>query len=274
MQDYDLIIKPKQNNKDYIKDILRYRDLLLLLTWRDILVRYKQTVVGVLWGVIRPIFTIIIFTVIFGKMAKLPTEGEAPYAILVFSGLLPWQFFASGFSSCANSMVAGAGLLSKIYFPRLILPISAILTTMVDFLISFAILVGIMVWYGYMPSSNIIFLPLFILLTFFTVFSTGILISALNVEYRDFTHIVPFVVQFGMYVSPVAYSSGIVPEKYQFIYSLNPLVGIIDGFRWCIVGSNSLNIESLTISMVAIFILMVMSIRIFRKLERTFADKV
>tara|TARA_Y100001960_G_scaffold250277_1_gene266537 strand:- start:7108 stop:7932 length:825 start_codon:yes stop_codon:yes gene_type:complete len=274
MQDYDLIIKPKQQSKDYFADILRFKDLLLLLTWRDVLVRYKQTVIGLLWALIRPVLTMVVFTVVFGKIAKLPTEGEAPYAILVFTALLPWQFFATGFTACANSLVAGAGMLSKIYFPRLILPISSILTSLVDFAISFVILAALMVYYGFMPSVNIIFLPLFILLTFFTVFSTGVLIAALNVEYRDFKHIVPFIVQFGLYISPVGFSSSIVPEKYQWLYNLNPMVGIIDGFRWCILGTDTLNVQAITVSTVVTVILLVVSLKIFRNLERTFADKI
>lgn len=274
MQDYDLIIKPKQQGKAYFGDILRFRDLLFLLTWRDILVRYKQTVIGVVWALLRPVLTMVVFTIIFGKIAKLPTEGEAPYAILVFVALLPWQFFANGFTGCANSLVAGAGMLSKIYFPRLILPISSILTALVDFAISFVILAALMFYYGFMPSVNIVFLPLFILLTFFTVFSTGVLISALNVEYRDFKHIVPFIVQFGMYVSPVGFSSSIVPEKYQWLYNLNPLVGIIDGFRWCILGTNTLNVQAITVSTLVTLVLLVVSLKIFRNLERTFADKI
>jgi lipopolysaccharide transport system permease protein len=274
MQDYDLIIKPKQQSKDYFADILRFKDLLLLLTWRDILVRYKQTVIGVLWALIRPIITMIVFTVTFGKIANLPTEGQAPYAIMVFTALLPWQFFANGFTSCANSLVNGAGMLSKIYFPRLIMPISAILTALVDFAISFAILLVLMAYYGFMPSINILFLPLFVILTFFTVFSAGVLISALNVEYRDFKQIVPFIVQFGLFISPVGFSSSVVPEKYQLLYNLNPMVGIIDGFRWCILGTDTLNVQGLAVSATVTLVLMVVSLKIFRNLERTFADKI
>jgi len=274
MQDYDLIIKPKQKSSDYFVDILRFKDLLFLLTWRDVLVRYKQTVIGLLWALIRPVLTMVVFTVVFGKIANLPNDTAAPYAILVFTALLPWQFFANGFTSCGNSLVAGAGMLSKIYFPRLILPISSILTALVDFAISFAILAALMIYYGFMPSGNIVFLPLFIILTFFTVFSTGVLIAALNVEYRDFKHIIPFIVQFGLYISPVGFSSSIVPEKYQLLYSLNPMVGIIDGFRWSILGTDTLNVQSLAISTTMTVILLVVSLKIFRNLERTFADKI
>jgi len=274
MQDYDLIIKANQKNKEYFQEIIKYRELLFVLTWRDILVRYKQTVIGVLWALVRPFLTMIVFTVIFGTLAKLPSESDVPYAIMVFSALLPWQFFANGFSSCANSMLSGAGMISKIYFPRMILPLSSIITALVDFFVSFLMLLCLMLYYGFTPSVNIIFLPLFILLTFVTVFSSGILISALNVEYRDFKQIVPFIVQFGLYVSPVGFSSAVVPEKYQLLYSLNPMVGIIEGFRWSILGTGSINIEAISISVAITMLLLLVSIKKFRKLERTFADKI
>jgi len=274
MQDYDLIIKANQKNKEYFQEIIKYRELLFVLTWRDILVRYKQTVIGVLWALLRPFLTMIVFTVVFGTLAKLPSESDVPYAIMVFSALLPWQFFANGFSSCANSMLSGAGMISKIYFPRMILPLSSIITALVDFSISFLVLVCLMLYYGFTPSVNIIFLPLFIMLTFITVFSSGILISALNVEYRDFKQIVPFIVQFGLYVSPVGFSSSVIPEKYQLLYSLNPMVGIIEGFRWSILGTGSINIEAISISVVITMLLLLVSIKKFRKLERTFADKI
>lgn len=274
MQEYDLIIKPKQKSHDYLKELVAFKDLLALLTWRDVLVRYKQTVIGVLWAFLRPFLTMIVFTVVFGKIAKLPTEGQAPYAIMVFTALLPWQFFANGFTACANSLVSGAGMLSKIYFPRLILPLSAVLTNLVDFAISFIILAFIMLYYGFMPSANIVFLPLFVLLTFFTVFSTGVLIAALNVEYRDFRYIVPFIVQFGLYISPVGFSSSIVPEKYLWLYNLNPMVGIIDGFRWSILGTDTLNLSGIIVSSVVTLVFLIISLKVFRKLERTFADKI
>lgn len=274
MDKFDLIIKPNQNNKDYFKEILKFKDLLILLTWRDILVRYKQTVIGILWALIRPLLTMVVFTIVFGNIAKMPTESSAPYAILVYSALLPWQFFATGFSACANSLVSGGKMLSKIYFPRLVLPISSVLTSFVDFAVSFVILLGLMAFYQFIPSWNIMFLPLFVLLTFFTVISTGVLIAALNVEYRDFRYIIPFIVQFGLYISPVGFSSSIVPEKYQFIYSLNLMVGIIDGFRWCILVSDTLNVQSILVSTVITTILLIISLRVFRNLERTFADKI
>lgn len=274
MQEFDLIIKPKQNNSDYLREILKYKDLLFILTWRDIIVRYKQTVIGLAWAILRPVITMLVFTVVFGNIAKMPNDSNAPYAILVFTALLPWQFFSNGFTACANSMVAGAGMLSKIYFPRLILPISSILTALVDFFISFVILVLLMAYYGYMPSENIIFLPVFVLLAFFIVFSSGVLISALNVEYRDFKHIVPFIVQFGLYISPVGFTSSVIPENYRVLYSLNPMVGIIDGFRWSILGSDTLNVTSIIISTLVSIILLIYSLRKFRVLERTFADKI
>ncbi|GLI56792.1 transport permease protein [Propionigenium maris DSM 9537] len=274
MQKYDLIIEPKKNNGKYFKELYEYRELLYVLTWRDIKVRYKQAAIGALWAIIRPIITMIVFTIVFGKIAKLPSEKNVPYAIMVYSALLPWQFFSNGFTACANSLVTSSGMLSKIYFPRLILPVSSILTAMVDFVISFIIFVLLMVYYKYLPSSNIIFLPLFIILTFVTVFAFGVMIAALNVEYRDFRYIIPFLLQLGLYISPVGFSSSIVPEKYKVAYNLNPMVGIIDGFRWCILGSDVLNIKSIFTSTIVLLTVLIVSVKIFRRLERTFADKI
>jgi len=274
MKEYDLIIEPKKNNGKYLKELFDFKELLFVLTWRDIKVRYKQAVIGVLWAVIRPLLTMIVFTMVFGKIAKLPSEDGIPYAILVYSALLPWQFFSNGFTACGNSLISGREMLSKIYFPRLILPISSILTAMVDFLISFGILIALMIFYKFMPSRNIIFLPIFIGLTFATVFSSGVLISALNVEYRDFRYIIPFIVQFGLYISPVGFSSTIIPEEYRLFYNLNPMVGIIDGFRWCILGTKSLDIRVIWTSIIITGLLLVISIKTFRRLEKTFADKI
>lgn len=272
--DFDLIIKPNRHKKDYIKDIYRYRDLLLILTWRDILVRYKQTIMGIAWAFIRPLLTMAIFTILFGKIAKLENDTGAPYAIVVFAALLPWQLFANGFAACSNSLVAGAGMLSKVYFPRLILPISSILTATVDFIISFIILLLLSLYFNYVPSINIIYLPFFLFLLFTTVFATGIWIAALNVEYRDFKHITPFIVQFGLYVSPVGFMSSVIPDKYIYLYNLNPLVGLIDGFRWCILGYGELNVLSLAMSIFVTLILLSYSLKRFMNLERTFADKI
>jgi homopolymeric O-antigen transport system permease protein len=231
----ELIIEPGRASRQYWKDIWHYRELLYFLAWRDILVRYKQTVVGIAWALVRPLLTMVVLTVVFGKLAKLPSGGVA-YPLLVFCGMLPWQFFASAFSESGNSLVGNANLISKVYFPRLIVPASSVITSLVDFLISFAFLVALLVWYQYLPSPNCLLLPIFIALAFAAAFGAGLWISALMVRYRDFRIIVPFIVQFGLYISPVGFSSSVVPEKWRLLYSLNPMVGVIDGFRWAILG--------------------------------------
>ena len=230
-----LIIEAGKTERQYWRDLLRYRELFYFLAWRDILVRYKQTVVGVAWAVLRPLLTMIILTVVFGKLAKMPS-GDVPYAILVFAGLLPWQFFATALSESGNSLVANAGMISKIYFPRLVLPASSVITSLADFLVSAAIMAVLMAWYGYLPSANILLLPLFIGMTFAIAFGAGLWIAALMVKYRDFRFIVPFIVQFGLYISPVGFYSSVVPDQWRLLYSLNPMVGVIDGFRWAILG--------------------------------------
>lgn len=268
----ELEILAGRTERNYWRDLWRYRELFYFLAWRDILVRYKQTVVGVAWSLIRPILTMLILTLVFGKFGKLPSGG-APYSLLVFAGMLPWQFFSTALSESGNSLVTNANLISKVYFPRLIVPASSVITSMVDFLISAAFLVLLMVWYRFLPPANIIFLPLFILLAFGASFGVGLWIAALMVEYRDFRFIVPFVVQFGLYISPVGFSSSVVPDKWRFIYALNPIVGVIDGFRWCIIGGqNKLYLSGQIASLVGVLILIGTGIWYFRKTERTFAD--
>jgi lipopolysaccharide transport system permease protein len=236
-------------------------------------VRYKQTVIGVLWGIIRPLLTMVVFTVVFSKVAKLPTEGTAPYAILVFAGLLPWQFFANSLSESSGSLIGNTNLISKVYFPRLIIPASSIITSFVDFLISFIILVGLMIYYQFAPGWNMLLMPVFLIIAFIASFGAGLYLTTLNVKYRDFRYIVPFIVQFGLYVSPVGFSSSVVPEKWRLLYSLNPMVGVIDGFRWCILGGNShIYMPGFLTSLGVIAILMWYSIRHFRKMEKAFAD--
>ena len=254
------------------KDLWRYRELFYFLAWRDILIRYKQTVVGIAWALIRPLLTMIVLTVVFGKLAKFPSGG-VPYPLLVFCGMLPWHFFASALSESGNSLVGNANLISKVYFPRLIIPASSVITSLVEFLISASLLVLLMFWYHFLPSPNCVFLPLFIALAFFAAFGVGLWISALMVRYRDFRFIVPFVVQFGLYLSPVGFSSSVVPEKWRLLYSLNPMVGVIDGFRWAILGGNH-NIHWLgfALSAAIVALLIVSGIWYFRKTERTFAD--
>ena len=268
-----LIIEAGRSERQYWKDIWRYRELFYFLAWRDILVRYKQTAIGITWALIRPLLTMIVFTVVFGNIAKLPTEADAPYPILVFSAMLPWQFFANALSECSNSLLSNSNLISKVYFPRLIVPASAVIVSFVDFLISASILLALMAWYDFVPSWRILTLPLFIFIAFAAAIGGGLWLAALNVEYRDFRYIVPFIVQFGLYVSPVGFSSTVVPEKWRFLYSLNPMVGVIDGFRWAIIsGDTNLYWSGFLLSIAIVVLLVVSGIWYFRKMERTFAD--
>jgi len=267
-----LVIEAGRTERQYWQDLWRYRELFYFLAWRDILVRYKQTAIGIAWALIRPFATMVIFTVVFGTLAKLPAEG-APYPILVFSAMLPWQFFANALSECSNSLISNANLISKVYFPRLIVPTSAVIVSFVDFLVSGMILLGLMAWFNFVPSWRILTLPLFILIAFAAAIGGGLWLSALNVKYRDFRYIVPFIVQFGLYVSPVGFSSSIVPEQWRLVYSLNPMVGVIDGFRWAILGGTTrLNWTGFSISMLLVALLFASGIWYFRKMERSFAD--
>jgi lipopolysaccharide transport system permease protein len=227
---------------------------------------------GVLWAVIRPLLTMIIFVVVFGKIAQLPSEG-VPYPIFVFAAMLPWTFFATAFSSAGNSLVGNANLISKVYFPRLIIPAASIIVAIVDFLISFSILIVLMFWYGYFPTWYMLTLPFFLLLGFFAAFGSGLFIASLNVKYRDFKFIIPFVVQLGLYISPVAFSTTLVPEKYQMLYYLNPMVAVIDGFRWAITGGQTaLNMTEIIVSVIVVTLLCIFGAIYFRKTEKTFAD--
>jgi lipopolysaccharide transport system permease protein len=267
-----LIIEAGRSESQYWRDIWNYRELFYFLAWRDILVRYKQTAIGIAWALIRPFLTMVVFTVVFGNIAKLPSEG-VPYPILVFAAMLPWQFFSNALTECSNSLINNSNLISKIYFPRLIVPASAVIVSFVDFLISGMILVALMAWYNFVPDWRIVTLPLFILIAFTAAIGGGLWLAALNVEYRDFRYIVPFIVQFGLYISPVGFSSNIVPEKWRFLYSLNPMVGVIDGFRWAILGGETRFYWSgFLLSLILVIGLMVTGIWYFRKMERSFAD--
>ena len=229
--------------------------------------------IGVAWSILRPLLTMVVIVVVFSKLAKLPTEGDAPYAILALSGLLPWQFFSNALSESSNSLILNTNLFTKVYFPRMLIPASSIVLGFVDLLVTFVMLLLFMIPYNFVPSINMVFLPFFFILTFLASFGVGLLTATLNLKYRDFRYIVPFVVQFGMYISPVAFSSSIVPEKYQFLYSLNPLVGVIDGFRWCIIGGKvPLNLTSLLISTVVIVSFTILGVQYFRKTEKMLAD--
>jgi len=270
--DFDLILEAGRTEKNYWRDLWRYRELFFFLAWRDILVRYKQTVIGIAWSVLRPLLTMIVFTIVFGKIAKLPS-GNTPYPILVFSALLPWQFFANAFTEASTSLIGSANMISKIYFPRLIVPTSSVIVSFVDFLFSGAILIALMAWYGYAPSVHIVALPLFIILAFGAAMGAGLWIAALNVKYRDFRYVVPFIVQFGLFISPVGFSSNVVPDRWRLIYALNPLVGVIDGFRWALLSDNAtLYWPSVAFSMVIVALLLYTGILYFRATEKTFAD--
>lgn len=272
MADQELIIEAGRTERHYWADLWRYRELFYFLAWRDILVRYKQTVIGVAWSVLRPVLTMAVFTVVFGQLAKLPTEG-VPYPILVYAAMLPWQFFANAVSESSMSLVGNANLISKVYFPRLVIPASSIIVSAVDFLISFAILIILMVWYQFLPSWRMVTLPLFILMAFAVSFGFGLWITSLNVKYRDFRYIIPFIVQFGLYISPVGFSSTIIPEKWRLIYSINPMVGVIDGFRWAILGGASrLYWPGFLLSVGLVVLVLLSGIWYFRKTEKTFAD--
>lgn len=268
----ELIIEAGRVEGQYWKDLWKYRELFYFLAWRDILVRYKQTALGVAWALIRPFLTMIVFTIVFGKLARLPSGG-VPYPILVFSAMLPWQFFSSSLSECSNSLIGNANLIAKVYFPRLIVPASAVIVSFVDFMISGIILLGLMAWYDFVPTWRIIMLPLFILIAFGASTGVGLWMAALNVEYRDFRYIVPFIVQLGLYVSPVGFSSSIVPQQWRLLYSINPMVGVIDGFRWAILGNASaIYWPGFALSIGLVGLLLVSGIWYFRRMERTFAD--
>src|SRR5438477_3442058 len=268
-----IIIEPGRQELNYWRDLWRYRELFYVLAWRDVAVRYKQTVIGAAWALIRPVLTIVVFSVIFGRIAKLPSEGNAPYPLMVLAGMLPWSLFATGITDASNSLIANANLISKVYFPRLIVPTATVVVAFVDFLISFAILIAMMAWYSYGPDWRITFLPVFVLFACIASIGPALWITALNVKYRDFRHVVPFIVQFGLYVSPVGFSSQIVPEQWRLLYSLNPMVGVIDGFRWCILGGQSeLFLPGLLVSLGVASFFLWFGIRRFRKTEKSFAD--
>jgi lipopolysaccharide transport system permease protein len=269
----EIIIEPGRTEKNYWADLWRYRELFIILAWRDLSVRYKQTIIGILWAMIRPLLSMIVFTVIFGRVAKLPSDGLAPYALMVFAAMLPWTLFSNSLSEASNSLIGNANLISKVYFPRMIVPSATMITALVDFLIGFVILIAMMIYYQFMPGWQILYMPFFIILALLASFGPGLWITALNVKYRDFRYVIPFIVQFGLYVSPVGFSSNVVPEKWRFIYSLNPMVGVIDGFRWCILGGNSpLYLPGFLLSMVIIAFFLWLGVTRFRKMEKTFAD--
>jgi lipopolysaccharide transport system permease protein len=268
----EILIRAGRTERQYWQDLWKYRELFYFLAWRDILVRYKQTTIGFAWALIRPFLTMVVLSIVFGTFAKLPSEG-APYQILVFAAMLPWQFFANALSECSNSLISNSNLISKVYFPRLIVPTSAVIVSFVDFMISGIILVGLMAWYNFVPSWRILTLPGFVAIAFAASIGAGLWLAALNVEYRDFRYIVPFIVQFGMYISPVGFSSSVVPPEWRLVYSLNPMVGVIDGFRWAIIGGDAaIYMPGFLLSTGFVGLLLVSGIWYFRKMEKRFAD--
>jgi len=270
--EFDWVIEAGRTERHYWMDLWRYRELFYFLAWRDILVRYKQTVIGIAWALIRPVLAMLVLTVVFGKLARLPS-GDFPYPILVFCGLLPWQFFSSSLSESSNSLIANSNLISKVYFPRLVVPASAVITSLVDFLIASGFLAMLMMWYRFVPDWRTVTLPLFIAITFVAAIGPGMWLAALNVKYRDFRYVVPFLVQFGLYFSPVGFSSSVVPDSWRLIYYLNPMAGVIDGFRWAILGPPAaIFLPGFCISMVMIVLLAVTGLWYFRSTERAFAD--
>jgi lipopolysaccharide transport system permease protein len=273
---FHIIIEPGRTKKNYWKDIWRYRELFYILSWRDIKVRYKQTVLGILWTVIRPLLTMLILTFVFGTVAGMKNNNTAPYAIIVFAGLLPWQFFSNALTESSNSLIGNERLITKVYFPRMIIPASSVITSFIDFFISFIILLALFVFYSYAPPAAIFLMPLFWIIAFIASAGPGLYLTALNVKYRDFRYIIPFIVQVGLFISPVGFSSNIIPEKWQWLYSLNPMVGVIDGFRWCIVkdAPNPMLHYPFYISIGTALLLVWFAIHQFRKMEKNFADLV
>jgi lipopolysaccharide transport system permease protein len=270
---FELTIEAGRAEQHYWRDLWRYRELFFVLAWRDIAVRYKQTVIGVTWALLRPLLTMIVLTVVFSRLAKLPADGAAPYALMVFAGLLPWQFFAASLADSSNSLLSNANLISKVYFPRLIVPAAAIVVALVDLVLGFSILALMMAWYGFMPGWEMLTLPLFIAMAFLASLGPSLWITSLNVRYRDFRYIVPFIIQFGLYISPVGFSSTVVPESWRLLYSLNPMVGVIEGFRWAILGGESrIYLPGFAAGWLVIALFLWLGMRHFRRTEKSFAD--
>jgi len=272
--DKEIVIRAGGNNAHYWRDLWGYRELFLLLAWRDVMVRYKQTAVGLAWSVLRPVATMVVFTLIFGRLARLPSQG-VPYPVMVYAALLPWQFFANALTECSNSLTDNAHLLSKVYFPRLIVPAASLMVNLLDFFISCAVLAGLMAWYHCIPDLKILLLPAFLIMALLAALGAGLWFCALNVQYRDFRFLVPLAVQFGLFLSPVGFSSQMVPESYRFLYFLNPMVGVIDGFRWALLGDAfQVNWSGMALSGGLVLAILFGGVLNFRRLERAFADVV
>ena len=268
-----LVIQPGLAERQYWRDVWAYRELFAILAWRDVAVRYKQTVIGVLWAVIRPFLATVVFTVIFGRLARLPSEGNAPYPIMVLAGMLPWFLMTAILTDASNSLITNTSLVGKVYFPRIIIPSATAVVALVDLAINFALLAGVMAWFGYAPPWRAVLLPFFVALAVIVSLGPALLITALNVKYRDFRYVVPFIVQLGLYVSPVGFSSSVVPGEWRLWYGLNPAVGAIDGFRWCLLGGDArLYLPGLLVSVGVAGAFLWVGVSYFRRTERTFAD--
>lgn len=272
MSDHRTVIEAGKNTGRYFKDIWSYRGLFYFLAWRDILVRYKQTVIGIAWSIIRPLITLIVFTLVFGKLAGMPSDG-VPYALMVCAGIIPWQFFSNAFSEGSLSLIGNSALISKVYFPRIIVPVSSVIVALIDFFISLLILGGLMIWYNFIPGPSLLLLPVFLLMALIVSIGSALFVSALNVKYRDFRYIVPFIVQFGLYISPVGFNSTVIPSQYKLLYYLNPMAGVIDGFRYSLLGNTQVIYpEGMMVSLAVTVIILITGITYFRNAEKKFAD--
>lgn len=269
----EVVLEAGRADRHYWLDLWRYRELFQVLAWRDVTIRYKQTAIGVAWAVIRPLLATVIFSLLMGRVAKLPSDGGAPYPLMVFAGMLPWTFFATALSEASSSLVSNTNLVSKVYFPRLIVPTATIVAALVDFAIGLLILAGMMLWFRFAPDWRIVFLPLFAAMAFLAALGPSLWITSVNVRYRDFRYVIPFIVQFGLYVSPVAYSSSVVPARWRLLYSLNPMAGVIDGFRWCVLGGRAtIYWPGFGLALAVIVLALWLGVAQFRRLEKTFAD--
>ncbi len=254
-------------------DLWEYRELLYFLIWRDIKVRYKQTVLGAAWAVLQPLLTMIVFTVFFGQLAKVPSDG-VPYAVFTFCALLPWQLFSYALVQAGNSLVGNQNLITKVYFPRLLMPLSGVLSGLVDFAIAFVVLLCLMLWYGILPTTAVVTLPFFVALAIVTALAVGLWLSALNVQYRDIRYTIPFLTQFWLFITPIAYPSSLVPQQWRIIYGLNPMAGVVEGFRWALLGRAEINVWMVVVSTVVVVLLLASGLMYFRRMEKTFADVV
>ena len=272
-QEFDILFGPNLGRGQYWRDLWNYRGLLYFLAWRDILVRYKQTVIGIAWSVVNPIFFMVVFSVILGRLGQFASDGTTPYPLLVLCGLLPWQLFAAGLTQCGKSLVENRHMVAKVYFPRLLVPVSSIMVSFIDFLVALGLLAVVMGIFRHPPDWRVLFLPVFIAFALLVTLSLGIWLAAINVRYRDFQYITPFLVQIGLFVSPVGFSSGNIPEQWRFLYALNPMAGVIDGFRWCLLGGQAgLYLPGLVLSAILTLVLLGGAVGYFRRTERTFAD--